>query len=303
MRNLPCPGRDLVRDQLTAALEVQERNGQLHGYPATQDELDAVIALYDAYDAADGAPGDPLKALDLDDALRTAIQNGYELMQTGRRLASIRAGLMQGVEQCPVCGISPPRALDHHLPKASYRALAIYVRNLVPLCADCNQSKGAAAPENPAERFVHPYFETLPEARFLHAVVTIENGALNAAFGIDPEAALPPLLAARLDHQLRRLRLNARYAQELNAYLAGHTTGIDLCHEALGAEGVRTYLDRQAGVEFARFHRNHWRPALLLALAGHDAFCDGAFRELLPVARPGALVDAAVVGQDAPVIA
>ncbi len=91
-------------------------------------------ALYDAYDAVGGSPSDVLKGLNLDAALRTAIREGYALTQVGRRLALIRAGVMRGVERCPICGISAPRVLDHHLPKSNYNPLAIYVRNLVPLC-------------------------------------------------------------------------------------------------------------------------------------------------------------------------
>jgi hypothetical protein len=281
---LPLPVRDIVREQLTVALEVHERNGVQHGYPISDAELDAVIALYDAYDAAGGAPGDPLKGLDLDQALRTAIQEAYDLTQAGRRLASIRATVMKDVERCPICGISAPRALDHYLPKAGYHPLAIYVRNLVPLCAECNQFKSAAASGDLAQRFIHPYFEELPNERFLRAEVTIEDGGLIAEFGLNPTVEMPGLLAARLLYQLRRLRLNARYAQEINTCLSSHTTALHMCFDVLGVDGVRNYLHRQATVEFAQFHANYWRPVLLLALAGHDDFCAGGFRDVLPSA-------------------
>jgi hypothetical protein len=284
VRTLPLPARDLAREHLTSALEVYERNGQQHGYAASDAEVDAVIALYDAYDAAAGSPSDPLKGPELDVALRTAIQEGYELTQVGRRLASIRTSLMKDVERCPICGISAPRTLDHYLPKANYHPLAIYVRNLVPICADCNQSKGAAAPANPAERFIHPYLEMLPVERFLRAEVMIQNGGLLAEFGLDPAIELPEIMASRLNYQLRRLRLNARYAQEINSYLTSQTTGLHICFDALGPDGVRDYLSRQASVEFEQFHLNHWRPVLLLALCNHDDFCAGAFRDVLPTA-------------------
>jgi hypothetical protein len=289
---LPVPARNLAREQLIIALQIYERNGNQHGYPASDADLDAIIALYDAYDAAGGSPSDPLKGLDLDAALRIAIQEGYELTQVGRRLASIRSSLMQGVERCPICGISAPRVLDHHLPKAHYLAFAIYVRNLVPLCAECNQYKSAAASPNPAERFIHPYFDTLPDIRFLRAAVSIENNALIAEFGLDPAVELPGILAARLDYQIARLRLNARYAHEINSYVTSHTTALHICFDALGAHGVRDYLNRQASVEFGRFNTNHWRPVLLLALANHNEFCEAAFRDILPLTPPQVLLTA-----------
>jgi hypothetical protein len=59
-----------------------------------------------------------------------------------------------------------------------------------------------------------------------------------------------------------------------------------MCFESGGAEGIRYYLKRQASVEFAQFHENHWRPVLLHALANHQGFCTGAFRDVLPPALP-----------------
>lgn len=282
MRILPLPARDLVRQQLASALQMYQRNGQQHGYPASEAEIDAVIALYDAYDAARGSPSDSLKGLGLDAALRKTIQDGYELTQVGRRLASIRAGLMQGVERCPICGIGAPRTLDHHLPKANYHPLAIYIRNLIPLCVECNQFKSVADSADPTERFIHPYFETLPEERFLRAEVTVQNGGLVVEFSLNPAVKMPALLAARLAYQLSRVRLNARYAQEINTTVSSHTTALHMCFGALGANGVREYLKRQASVEFNQFHVNYWRPVLLLALAEHDEFCAGAFQHVLP---------------------
>ena len=153
----------------------------------------------------------------------------YGLTHTGRRLVSIRTLLMSGVERCPICGISAPQTLDHHLPKSTYHPLSVYVRNLAPLCKDCNEFKNAAAPADVAQRFIHPYFEWIPEQRFLRAEVTIAEGGLVAAFSLDPLVEMPALLATRLNYQLGKLRLNARYAQEINTYLSGHTTAFHWC--------------------------------------------------------------------------
>lgn len=286
MRNLPPPPRALAREHLVTALEVSVREDRQHGFPATEADLEAVLTLYDTYDETSGAADDQLRGTGLDAALRTAIHDGYDLTQYGRRLASIRASLMQGVERCPICGISAPRTLDHHLPKRAYQPLAIYVRNLVPVCGECNQIKSVAASANPAEQFIHPYLEPLPDVRFLCARVKLENRGLIAEFGLDPAVELPGLLAARLRFQLQRLHLNDRYAREINTYLTSHTTGLHMCFDAAAADAVRTYLLRQASVEMTQFHVNHWRPVLLLALADHGDFCAGGFREVLPQAPP-----------------
>ncbi|MFI5020335.1 MAG: HNH endonuclease [Alphaproteobacteria bacterium] len=284
MRTLPCPSRDRVRDHLITALEVYESNGVRRGYEVTPAELDSIVTLYDAYDCLYGAPDVRLRGPGLDEALRTAVHDGYEFTQLGRKLAAIRAELMRGVELCPICGISAPRELDHHLPRSAFHPLAIYVRNLVPLCHDCNHSKGPGEAAEPEMRFIHPYFDDLPDVLFLRAAVSIDNGGLLVEYDIDPAAALPELTRSRLSYQLRRLKLNERYAREINAYLTSHTIAIRCSYDSGGADTVRSFLNMQAAVEEIVFHRNHWRPVLLRALASHQAFCDGGFTVVLPLA-------------------
>jgi hypothetical protein len=286
LRNLPLPGRHLVRSQLETGLEQYEWRGEAYGYPATAADLDAVIAVYDAYDAASGSAEDGLKGLHLDEALRNTINAAYDFTQAGRKLSKIREGIMAGVEHCPICGISPPRQLDHYLPKSTFKALAIYPRNLVPICGDCNQSKASSVSALPNEQFLHAYYDVVPEIRFLEARPSTAQG-LVVDFGIRAGGGLDPLLASRLSYQLNRLRLNMRYAREINSYLTSHTTALHMCFQFAGNEGVRSFLQTQAEVEFGRFHLNHWRPVLLEALGLDDQFCGGGFASILPaVAQP-----------------
>jgi hypothetical protein len=282
MRSLACPSRDEARDYLAAAVEPYTHAGLSKGYAATGAELDSVVALYDAYDAGFGAPAEPLKGAGLTVELRNAIHNGYEFTQAGRKLAAIRANLMAGVELCPVCGIAPPRELDHHLPRSTYHALAVYPRNLVPLCHDCNQSKSKSVADDPAERFFHPYLEELPNVPFLRATIIIHEGGLVADFDIDPNAAIDAMVRARLAYVIERLKLNERYAREINIYLTSQVTAIRMSFAWAGPNGVRDYLLAQADVESARFHLNHWQPVLLRSLAENVDFCGGAFAHVLP---------------------
>lgn len=286
MRSLPSPDRTEARTHLSTAIAVYQHKGVQRGYEATPAEIDAVLALYDVYDAALGVGIVALKGPGLAQDLRTAVHDGYEFTQFGRKLATIRTTLLRGLEQCPICGISPPRELDHHLPRSAFHPLAIYVRNLVPLCHECNHSKGAAEPAAPDQRFIHPYLEPLPAIQFLRAVVTLDHGTLLARFEIDPAAALPAITHQRLDYQLRHLKLNERYEREINTYLSGHTVALHDAYRGGGAEYVRSLLQRQAENDFQRFHQNHWRPVLLMALADHAEFCDGGFRAALPLLIP-----------------
>ena len=282
MRTLPCPSRDEAQAHLLRAIETYVHGGIAKGYAANQAEIDSVIAIYDAYDAGFGAPSEGLKGGELLQQLRDAIYSGYEFTQTGGKLASIRSTLMAGVELCPICGIAPPRQLDHHLPRSDYRPLAVYPRNLVPLCQECNQSKSKSAAEEPAQQFFHPYLENIPNAPFLRAGVVIENGGMIATFDIDPAAPIQALARQRLSFVLQRLKLNERYAREINIYLTSQATAVRMLFSSAGADGVRGYLLAQADVESRQFHLNHWRPVLLRALAEHAGFCSGEFAVILP---------------------
>lgn len=282
MRKLPCPSRDDAQAHLVRAVEPYVHAGIAKGYAATQAEIDSIIAIYDAYDAGLGGPSEALKGGELLQQFRDAIYNGYDFTQSGGKLASVRSALMSGVELCPICGIAPPRQLDHHLPRSDYRPLAVYPRNLVPLCQECNQSKSKSAAENPAQQFFHPYLEDIPETPFLRVAVTLEAGGLIAIFDIDPTAPIEAIVSERLSFVLERLKLNERFAREINIYLTSQATAVRMLFDNAGAGGVREYLLAQADVESRQFHLNHWRPVLLRALAVHDGFCSGGFVHVLP---------------------
>lgn len=282
MRSLPRPNRDDVRAQLEQALEIYQRKGVQYGYAVSPEQLDSLIALYDAYDLAGGSPNNDFKGPLLAEELKAAIHASYRFTQAGGKLEPIRIDLMRNVEHCPICGITGPRELDHYLPQAGYRPLAIYVRNLVPLCHDCNQSKSTQEAAQPEQQFIHPYFEELPDIQFLRANVTLANGALTIDYDIDPGTDLPAILQARLSFQLERLKLNQRYQREINTYLTSHAVMLATTFAAGAGEGVSMFLNRQANVERRVFHRNHWRPVLLSALANHQGFCAGGFQDVLP---------------------
>lgn len=294
MRNLASPSNADVRQHLEIALAEYQYGGVNHGYPATAQDLDNVELLYEHYDAERGAPQPLLQGPELAEGLKDEIREGYRFIQEGAKLGSIRALLMGSVRQCPICGISPPTELDHYLPRANYRPLAIYVRNLVPSCHQCNHRKGAYVGQNPQSRFVHPYLDNLPAVQFLTAAISLANGGLDVEFSIGAAPGLDDILLARLQHQFERLQLNARYARELNDYLVGHTISLHTAFRAEGVDGVRAFLLQQAATERRYFHLNHWRPVLLQALAGHDGFCDGGFADVLLVPEEhGVIVDAA----------
>lgn len=120
---------------------------------------------------------------------------------------------MASTDQCSYCGFGEPRVLDHYLPRSLFGELAIYPRNLVPSCSPCNNAKRSIVPGlGPAigPSLIHTYYQELPEAQFLRAHVTFNGGALKVSYQIEADL-LEGTLAAKLQFQLERLKLNDRY--------------------------------------------------------------------------------------------
>lgn len=286
MRNLPEPDRTGTRATLERALSQYQYRGVMHGYAGTPREFDEVMSLYDAYDAARGVAAAALQAPGMGAGLKQALYEAYDQTQKNRRLKHVREQVFEGVELCPVCGIDPPTELDHVLPRSNYQALAIYVRNLVPLCHLCNHRKLAGFAEPDELGFVHAYFDLFPDVQFLRVDVELVGAALTTTFNVDV-AAVAAVAAGNLGERMAnihtKLALNERYHAELNLYLAGQAIALHGAYHARGSAGVEAHLRGQARYEAGRFYRNHWRPTLLHALAGYDAFCHGGFAEVFAV--------------------
>lgn len=285
MRNLPLPSRDAALDDLKKALRTYRYRGKELGYAATEKDLEDIIALYDHYDGTGAEPCDALKGDTFSKELIEALYNAYDLTQENRKLDSIRELIFSDVELCPICGIDPAVELDHHLPRSVFKPLSIYTRNLVPLCHACNHTKSAGFGDQDEEerRFLHAYFDALPDLNFLVADIVIRDGGLVVEFKVSETIALPGKYGKRLTHQMTALNLNDRYKSEINTYISGHAVALHLHFGSGGAKSVRKFLKLQARYEVGEFYRNHWRPTLLNALAAHDEFTDGGFADVLPM--------------------
>jgi hypothetical protein len=286
MMNLPLPSRDSAKPDLEKALVTYRHKGEIKGYQASDAQIDQILALYDRYDADGAVASQALKGGQFPAALNQALKRAFNLTQEKRKLYSVRKALFQGVDLCPVCGIDTADELDHHLPRSVFFPLAIYSRNLIPLCHDCNDIKRAGFGDDEAgdAHFLHAYFDVLPEVEFIRASVEIVDGALEIEFVVVESAGLSEGFEERLTEQIRKLKLNERYKAEVQTYLAGHAVALHMRNAEAGAAGVARFLSLQARYETnAPFHRNHWRPVLLRALAAHAPFTEGGFAEVLPL--------------------
>ncbi|MER9585871.1 HNH endonuclease signature motif containing protein [Mesorhizobium sp. M0276] len=259
-----------VDEALNAALTLT--NGAAV-YAMSPAERAALHEVYQLYDACLGQPHLDLTPNVLDTA-RPHMRSAYDQVQIGGRLAALREQLLASTDQCPYCGFGEPRDLDHYLPRSVYGELAIYPRNLIPSCSPCNNAKRTIVPGlGPAHGpgLIHAYFQALPDIEFLKAQITFEGGALEVRFWIgSPD--LEADLAAKLEFQLGRLKLNERFRSQINKFLSEQRTAMRMFNE-ISPELFAQYLGRCANSLSGSFGRNDWRVALLRALSEHPEFC------------------------------
>lgn len=269
MWTIKLPDAGDIDTQLDAALIYA--NGEFV-YELSAAERAAIHDLYAAYHQRRGEPDQSLIPAALANCA-DALHGAYGQVQKGQRLASLRETLLAAVLECPLCGSAPATTLDHHLPKDDYRALSINPRNLVPCCQPCNRAKGTLVAVA-GQGMIHAYYQALPKATFFRADVTYVDGSLVVEFGIDA-AGLTPALAARLQFQLDRMKLNERHPDAINLFLFGLKPALEWFRDKPGErELIRDWLVHAAGTYDRDFGLNHWRTAVLCGLAACDAFLD-----------------------------
>ena len=284
MRTLSPPCRESAREDLEANVYTYQYKQQTRGYDPTPDEIDAIIELYDNYDEANGQVTEGFDGEGLEKKLISTVRKAFAKTYEGKPLHGLREALLSGAGLCPICGIDFATQLDHFLPKADFGIFSIYSRNLVPVCKTCNEDKRTSAGENPAEQFVHAYFELIPDVTFLTAEVEILDNGLLVEIVVDQDAEISVEFRDRLTYQLNALGLNHRYAREINVYVGGQAPSFHGIYAAADTAGVQEYLTRQAVYEAGRFHTNDWRAVVFRGLASHDGFCDGGFSQVFPLA-------------------
>lgn len=285
MRNLPLPDRESSREDLTTSVREYKYNKTSRGHKLVEAEIKQLLAIYDRYDADLGAASETLKGAGFAKTLIDTVYAAYDRTQEGRLLYSLRERLFKGVDLCPICGIDAVSELDHFLPRSEFKPLAIYSRNLVPVCHDCNLIKLAGFGEQ-AEgdlALIHAYFDQLPNVNFLEAVIDISDGGLVATFQVMDGVAFADGISDRLASQIKTLELNERYEKEINTYVMSHATGVHLEYARAGKSGVQKFLRTQARIEEKKLYSNHWRPTLLRALSTHDGFVDGGFVDIFNI--------------------
>lgn len=263
MWNVALPDAGDLDAQLDAALG---RASGMPVYALAPGERAGLHELYALYDEVFGEPNALLMPAVLANCAN-AIHDAYGQVQKGGRLQALRERLLGAVAECPLCGSGPATTLDHHLPRAVYRALAINPRNLVPSCQPCNRAKGVVGAD-----MIHAYYQALPAVEFFTADISYADGALSVHFRID-DTHLAPALAMRLSFQLNQLRLNERYPDAINILLFNIFPAIDFLRMMPNRRVLLEGALGHTAMHYGRLYGlNHWRTALIRGLLACDDF-------------------------------
>ena len=176
---------------------------------------------------------------------------------------------------CPMCGQRDVSTLDHYLPKAKNPSLAVTPINLVPVCKECNHTKGEYHPKTADQQFIHPYYDKLPTGIWL--VADLEQSKPPAlVFRASPPQDCDETLAKRLIWHFEELKLAKLYASQAGKTLAGIADKLKAAGDRGGKDEVRFGLSEDAR-SWSKTNLNGWQAAMYRTLAGSNWFCEEGY--------------------------
>lgn len=177
---------------------------------------------------------------------------------------------------CPYCVINSANTTDHILPKDLYAEYAINVKNLIPVCSECNSAKGEKVLDNYGKRFIINYYtDLIPDVQFVNVDILVRNGALIFEYFLsNPNNRIDAELYALVKRHFDALRLLKRYKEKAiqefaeikNSYLAEQFSSEDDYNIFAAKQIMKCDLDVH------EYGRNHWKVVLLRSCAESPVF-------------------------------
>ncbi|CAJ8268761.1 Uncharacterised protein [Burkholderia pseudomallei] len=281
MRSIPLLAVDstAVFDDIAAAKRAPRR-----GYMRTARPL--ILSAYQDYEASVPEVGE-LDTADLTDPQKEAMQHAYTVET--QPMTSLREELLDRiiVARCPFCGISESSTLDHYLPKEQYPEFAIFPKNLVPSCAVCNTRKSTRILEagTDVRMFLHPCYDTVPDAAFLTVRTRIEADALILSYRLTRPEGMSVRTFRHLRSHFTELALADRYRRMGLEHLGGQYPALRRAYGVAENAGRAIAKLIEVAEDFEEVEGpNYWLAKLYRALAANADFCDGGF-EVVRVRR------------------
>ncbi|WP_141215027.1 MULTISPECIES: HNH endonuclease [unclassified Rhodococcus (in: high G+C Gram-positive bacteria)] len=186
--------------------------------------------------------------------------------------------------KCPYCYQIKATEVDHYLPRSKFGEYSIYAPNLVPICKTCNGKKlNRYAHPGGGRRFLHPYFDKLPETPHPHLTAKVSVGvSVFIRFMVTKSPGMSEEVWSVHSNQFDELELATRYADEAIENITGMLYSLRRHFSDGGGTQVAEHLMIERVSKEKTYGPNHWWPVMLGALVASREFCDGGFNVMDP---------------------
>jgi len=200
-----------------------------------------------------------------------------EFSRIEKEIKELQEIAMQSV--CPYCGIGEPNTIDHYIPKSLYPEFSVFGLNLIPCCWTCNMEKGEKWLENGNRRIINFYFDSIPNEKFLHAIVSFNEHTdvptLSLELRSNPK--INQQFFRTIETHFRDLKLIERFEKKLNDEISNIYLTI-VSSLTLTIEEQKRNLETSSSVLKSRYGINFWKAALIDALCECDEFFEKCYR-------------------------
>ena len=171
---------------------------------------------------------------------------------------------------CPFCLLDKPKTLDHYVGKKEFPEYSFLIKNLIPCCYDCNQTKGDIWRVNSKRRFIHFYNDDFFEHQFLFAELVIVQDTPTIEFSLKKPDELNDSNFQIIQWHFEDLKLIKQYKERCNTLLS---TKVETLKKSLKIGITKQQLLSQLKASESdlanKFGVNYWKSAMFQCVANN----------------------------------
>ena len=181
--------------------------------------------------------------------------------------------MLNGGRNCPICELNtPPRELDHFLPKSKYPLLCVLPENLIPICYDCNHNKSSIFINDYYLIPFHPYYEEITEQWLECKISYFSDMSCETIFYNGCSKSNP--LWGKYEAQFNTYGLSERYNLSGIAYVDSMRIDHELDFKAGGEKCVYDALINRKKIEEAKNVNSYESATVRAVIDGFDKYIE-----------------------------
>ncbi|MCD8290695.1 MAG: HNH endonuclease [Prevotella sp.] len=92
---------------------------------------------------------------------------------------------------CPICGLKPAEQMDHYAPQDKFAEFSFHLRNLIPLCGNCNRKKATKWLDNNGNRLIwNAYYDAPPSHIPIECTISLDACGMPMISSVDISSML-----------------------------------------------------------------------------------------------------------------